>query len=127
MSLRDWIASFSIPATATTATKEDERAGSSQLWQVAGSDSAGSDAPKLSQLSQLSQGVGGMATDATARPSRVNFPDKYAILRAGSEWGDLRPCLWCRNLARSGRCLAAWRGELQASRDWGPTFPCCER
>jgi hypothetical protein len=42
---------------------------------------------------------------------------------AFEEWGDLRPCLLCRNLSPSGRCLAAWRGELRAARDWGPTFP----
>ena len=41
----------------------------------------------------------------------------------GLDLGDLRPCLWCRNLTRSGRCLAAWRGDLKASREWGPTFP----
>ena len=39
------------------------------------------------------------------------------------DWGDLRPCTWCRNLTRSGRCLAAWRGELRASREYEPTFP----
>lgn len=42
---------------------------------------------------------------------------------AALDWGDLRPCAWCRNLARSGRCLAAARGELRASRDYEPTFP----
>jgi hypothetical protein len=41
----------------------------------------------------------------------------------GLDLGDLRPCLWCRNLTRSGRCMAAWRGELRVARDWGPTFP----
>lgn len=41
----------------------------------------------------------------------------------GLDLGDLRPCLWCRNLTRSGRCLAAWRGDLRAARDWDPTFP----
>ena len=41
----------------------------------------------------------------------------------GLDLGDLRPCLWCHNLARSGRCMAAWRGELRAARDWEPTFP----
>ena len=41
----------------------------------------------------------------------------------GLDLGDLRPCLWCRNLTRSGRCLAAWRGELRAARDYSPTKP----
>lgn len=44
-------------------------------------------------------------------------------LPAELDWGDLRPCTWCRNLTRSGRCLAAWRGELRAARDYEPTFP----
>ena len=39
------------------------------------------------------------------------------------EWGDLRPCLLCRSLSPGGRCLAAWRGELRAARDYSPTFP----
>jgi len=39
------------------------------------------------------------------------------------QWGELRPCLWCRNLTSTGRCLAAWRGELRAARDYSPTFP----
>ena len=39
------------------------------------------------------------------------------------EWGDMRPCEWCRNLARSGRCMSAWRGEMRAARDYAPTKP----
>ena len=39
------------------------------------------------------------------------------------EWDDLRPCLLCCNLARSGRCLAAWRGEIRAARDYEPSIP----
>lgn len=39
------------------------------------------------------------------------------------EWADLRPCLLCRNLTPAGRCLAAWRDELRAARDYTPTFP----
>jgi len=38
-------------------------------------------------------------------------------------WGDLRPCTRCRNLARSGRCLVAARGELRAARDYEPSIP----
>lgn len=41
----------------------------------------------------------------------------------GQDLGDLRPCLWCGNLARNGRCLAAARGELRAARDYSPTKP----
>jgi hypothetical protein len=43
--------------------------------------------------------------------------------RSFEDWGDLRPCLLCRNLARRGRCLAAWRRELRAAADYRPTFP----
>ena len=39
------------------------------------------------------------------------------------KWDDLRPCPLCRNLTQMGRCLAAWRGELRAARDYAPTFP----
>lgn len=38
-------------------------------------------------------------------------------------WGDLRPCTRCRNLARSGLCLSAARGELRCARDYEPTIP----
>jgi hypothetical protein len=41
----------------------------------------------------------------------------------GLDLGDLRPCLWCGNLARSGRCMAATRGELRAARDYSPSMP----
>ena len=37
--------------------------------------------------------------------------------------GDLRPCHWCQNVARNGRCMAALRGELRAARDYSPTLP----
>lgn len=37
-------------------------------------------------------------------------------------WGDLRPCLVCRNLSPTGRCLAAWRGEIDGSRDYFPSI-----
>ncbi len=39
------------------------------------------------------------------------------------EWGDLRPCLLCRNLTQIGLCLSARRGELRGARDYAPTFP----
>lgn len=34
--------------------------------------------------------------------------------------GDRRRCTQCANLSNSGRCLAAWRGEIVASRDYQP-------
>lgn len=50
-------------------------------------------------------------------------PEPVRWRGAGLDLDDLRPCLWCRNLSRGGRCLAAWRGELRAARDYAPTFP----
>ena len=46
--------------------------------------------------------------------------DRKASWRGeGLDLDDLRPCLWCRNLAlaRGGLCLAAERHELRAYRD----------
>lgn len=45
----------------------------------------------------------------------------------GSELADLRPCVWCRNFTRNGRCLAAARGELRAARDYEPVIPTLPR
>jgi hypothetical protein len=39
------------------------------------------------------------------------------------DWGDMRPCTRCRNLARSGLCLAAANGLLRAARDYEPSIP----
>jgi hypothetical protein len=69
---------------------------------------AGAETGELSQLSQLSQ-----PSEARERPRQ----------RAYGELGDLRPCLWCRNLTRAGYCLAAWHGELKAARDYQPPLP----
>jgi hypothetical protein len=59
----------------------------------------------LSQVSQQSQPI---------EPPESQWPFR--------EWEDLRPCLVCRNLSRSGRCLAAWRGDLRAARDYEPVM-----
>jgi len=60
---------------------------------------------------------------ADAHPLSDIEPRQVRWRGEGMDLGDLRPCLWCRNLARSGRCLAAWRGELRAARDYSPTKP----
>jgi hypothetical protein len=39
------------------------------------------------------------------------------------DWGDLRPCLVCKNLAKGGRCLAATRSEIDGARDYAPPIP----
>lgn len=49
--------------------------------------------------------------------------DLFRWRGANLDVGDLRRCEWCLNFTRTGRCLAAWRGELRAARDWAPTFP----
>lgn len=104
MALWDWIAKApeGVATTATPATTEGGRG-------------------HLSQLSQLSQGV-----EAEVRSSNGAVPKPREWERSGfplRDWGDTRPCTLCRNLTKSGRCLAAWRGELRAARDWGPTYP----
>lgn len=66
----------------------------------------GSDAQAdLSHVSQQSQPI---------EPACPRWPFR--------DWDDLRPCAVCRNLSRTGRCLAAWRGELRAARDYEPVM-----
>ena len=64
---------------------------------------------------------GGLTREEAERQALLNplVPRRWSF----AEWGDLRPCLLCRNLARSGRCLAAWRGEIRAARDYEPSIP----
>ena len=163
MSLRTWIASFSVPnvaTPATTATASAERGQLSQVSQLSQGVGAEREEHEAPQVSQLSQPVGTSGARADTDAAREVFEERAAIIeydggltRAAAEraariteigrnseprvaaelfpprrwlfeeWDDLRPCLLCRNLARSGRCLAAWRGELRAARDWEPTFP----
>jgi hypothetical protein len=60
---------------------------------------------------------------AAANKIEANIVPAELVRWPFEEWGDLRPCLLCRNLSPGGRCLAAWRGELRAARDYSPTFP----
>lgn len=152
MTLWAWVAEFpaqpvAIPATA--ATEQGDKGALSQLSQGVAGEQVRHEGGQVSQLSQLSQpfGAGAHGSD----DDREAFEERAAIMefdggmtraeaeRAATEclrrdaskrtlpaeldWGDLRPCTWCRNLTRSGRCLAAWRGELRAARDYEPTFP----
>ena len=68
---------------------------------------------------------GGLSRAEAERAAGLIRPDPEPVRwrGAGLDLGDLRPCLWCRNLSPGGRCLAAWRGELRAARDYSPTFP----
>ena len=66
---------------------------------------------------------GGLTREEAERRALLNPPVPAPRRWSSEEWGDLRPCLLCRNLARSGRCLAAWRGEIRAARDYEPSIP----
>ena len=81
---------------------------------------------------------GGLSRADAERQAAARFSGHYARAREArelptseadrdvrkfEEWGDLRPCTLCRNLARNGRCLAAWRGEIRAARDYEPSIP----
>ena len=125
----------------------------SQLSQGVGGEQARHEGGQVSQLSQLSQpfgaaGAHGSDDDreafeeraaimefdggmtraeaeraAAANKIEANIAPAESVRWPFEEWGDLRPCLLCRNLSPGGRCLAAWRGELRAARDYSPTFP----
>ena len=165
MTLWAWVAEFpvqpvAIPATA--ATEQADRGALSQVSQLSqgvGGEQARHEGGQVSQLSQLSQPFGA-AEAHTSDDAREAFEERAAIMefdggmtraeaeqaarechlrpaavadvaadreatlrRLLDEWGDLRPCTWCRNLSPGGRCLSAWRGELRAARDYSPTFP----
>lgn len=69
---------------------------------------------------------GGLPCEEAEWWAAAELPRQYADASAAAKleaWGDMRPCTWCRNLTRGGRCLAACRGELRQARDWQPTFP----
>ena len=71
---------------------------------------------------------GGLTRDEAEQLAGLAASEPQGRMRSrwrgeGLDLGDLRPCLWCRNLTRTGRCHAAWRGDLRASTDWEPTFP----
>lgn len=65
--------------------------------------------------------VNRVGTATEAAPRRASEPLQAHPIP--DEWGDMRPCDWCWNLTRSGRCMSAWRGEMRAARDYAPTFP----
>lgn len=140
-----------IPATA--ATEQGDKGAPSQLSQlsqgVAG-EQVRHEGGQLSQLSQPFEAAGAHGSDddreafeeraaiiefdggmtraeaeraAAANKKEANIAPAESVRWPFEEWGDLRPCLLCRNLSPGGRCLAAWRGELRAARDYSPTFP----
>jgi hypothetical protein len=67
-------------------------------------------------------------TSEAGRADEVSIPSARVCARAREAakleaWGDMRPCTWCRNLLRSGRCRAAWVGLLRTARDYEPSHP----
>lgn len=130
MSLRDWIASFPIPATATPATTATATAMGGQVSQPSQlsqsqmskceRDSSGDDArDAVEERAAIMEYDGGLPRDAAEQLAS-------GTARQGSwrglalDVGDLRPCLWCRNLTRNGYCMAHWHGDLRGARDWQP-------
>jgi hypothetical protein len=139
VSLWEWIKAFPTPSVATPATDDRNRGELSQLSQgVAPAQKCRDDLDAregFEERAAIMEFDGGLSrTDA--EQSAAGAPDALHAQVApphpvgpipwrgeGLDLGDLRPCLWCRNFTRSGRCLAAWRGELRVARDWVPTFP----
>lgn len=141
-----------IPATAATEQGDKGALSQvSQLSQGVAGEQVRHEGGQVSQLSQLSQpfGEGAHGSDddceafeeraaimefdggmtraeaeqaAAANFIRADIASAEPVRWPFEEWGDLRPCLLCRNLSPGGRCLAAWRGELRAARDYSPTF-----
>jgi hypothetical protein len=57
----------------------------------------------------------------TDREARAYFLGRAGEVPGADAWDDRRTCTQCANLAKSGRCLAAARGELVATaRDYRP-------
>lgn len=136
MSLWEWIKVFptsSVATPATAATNDRDRGQLSQQSQLSQAvtpaqkcrdDLDGREA--FEERAAIMEFDGGLQRveaeqSAAASPQRPTAPIPWR--GEGLDLGDLRPCLWCRNFTRSGRCLAAWRGDLRAARDWMPTFP----
>ena len=63
----------------------------------------------------------GRGTDASAAPAEGEAPASDAEIAARERAGDdRRRCTECGNLAERGACLAAYRGEIRASRAYAP-------
>jgi hypothetical protein len=106
----------------------------SQRFEDAGARGSDDHREAFEERAAIMEFDGGMTrveAEHAARECRLRFDalaeaaaDRETTLRRLlDDWGDLRPCTWCRSLSPGGRCLAAWRGELRAARDYSPTFP----
>jgi hypothetical protein len=65
-----------------------------------------------------------LAIPANLPSTEMEEPPKIAEIAATNganiEGDERRTCEQCSNLAGRGRCLAAWRGEIVANRDYAP-------
>jgi hypothetical protein len=147
VSLWEWIRVFPTPSVATPATLATNVRNTGELSQLSQLSQGVAPAEKyhddqnareaFEERAAIMEFDGGLSR-SEAEQSTAGAPDaRHAQAAAlalhavgpmrwrgeGLDLGDLRPCLWCRNFTRSGRCLAAWRGELRAAHDWVPTFP----
>ena len=153
MPLRDWIAVFKIPNTGDKGDKGDSSSQASPLSPLSprlenlkssSSDNTVAPVARVAPVGDsennaaalsLREWIAGFATpattattaieDAVATVARVADSAAQASRFDLDAWGDLRPCLVCRNLSRTGRCLAAWHGEIAAARDFFPPIPDC--
>lgn len=153
MGLRDWVTKIDlrpVATPATPATPDHEKGGLSRLSQLSqggaverarhrgghlsqplgelGSHYSDDGLDAFEERAAIMEYDGGLIREEAERLAGMVAYEPQGRIRSrwrgdGLDLGDLRPCLWCRNLTRSGRCLAAWRGDLRASRDWEPTFP----
>lgn len=136
--LRKWVAEIAvrdIATVATSATEKRETDDLSQLSQLSQGVKVPEPGVGHAELSQLSQPLGSFTGSGAAREAideraaigaaglTKDDPEPAGWRGAGLDLGDLRPCIWCRDLALSGRCMAAARGELRAARDYSPPIP----
>ena len=132
MSLWDWVSEFPLPTAAIPAmpaTEQRKRGELSQLSQGLGDSQPDIDAASeaFEERAAIMEFDGGLSREQAERLASRSDPRAEPTAGRwrgeGLDLNDLRPCLLCRNLARSGRCMAAMRGELRAARDYSPTMP----
>ena len=133
MGVRNWIAEFKVEGAATPATTATAGPSVATVATVARVGDAALDcrdetAPNGKRDLLLDEA----AAERTAimeydgelnRDEAERLATQTRWRGDGLDLGDLRPCLWCRNFTRTGRCLAAWRGELRAAQDYMPSIP----
>lgn len=58
---------------------------------------------------------------------RMNPPSSKILEPGWQDSDDRRSCSECGNLSSGGRCLAAWRGEIEADTHYKPVDDCPRR